>query len=226
MSDFYSTHCLIGLLGSCEVVFDYLCDLFPRLSDFYSNHCLLGLLGGCEVVFDYLCDLLSRMSDFYSTHCLLGLLGGVCSCEVVFDYVTYFHGWVISILLTAYLACWAAYAAVRLCLIMWPIFTDEWFLFYSLLTWLAGLRKRLWGCVWLFMWPTFTDEWFLFYSLLTWLAGRRMRLWGEVVFGRLLMPLELLPVPPTNIHIIHNDHHSYTSCICFTLKTTFWKQWD
>ena len=31
---------------------DYLCDLFSRMSDFYSTHCLLGLLGGvcgCEV---------------------------------------------------------------------------------------------------------------------------------------------------------------------------------
>ena len=180
-----------------EVVFDYLCDLLSRMSDFYSTHCLLGLQGGCELVFDYLCDLHSRMSDFYSTHCLLGLLGGVCGCEVrmcvimwptftdewflfyslltwlagrrtrlwgevVFGYMTYFHGWVISILLTAYLACWAAYAAVRwgcVWLFMWPTFTDEWFLFYSLLTWLAGRRMRLWGCVWLFMWPTFMVKW-------------------------------------------------------------------
>ena len=76
-------------------LFDYLCDLLSRRSDFYSTHCLLGLLGGCEVVFDYLSDLLSRMSDFYSTHCLLGLLGGVCSCWVrlcLIIYVTYFHG--------------------------------------------------------------------------------------------------------------------------------------
>ena len=79
-------------------MFDYLCDLLSRMSDFYSTHCLLGLLGGvcsCEVVFDYLCDLLSQMSDFYSTHCLLGLLDGVCGCEVrlcLIIYVTYFHG--------------------------------------------------------------------------------------------------------------------------------------
>ena len=30
-------------------MFDYLCDLLSRMSDFYSTHCLLGLLGGCEV---------------------------------------------------------------------------------------------------------------------------------------------------------------------------------
>ena len=65
------------------------------MNDYYSTHCLLGLLGDCEVVCDYLCDLLSQMSDFYSTHCLLGLLGGVRGCEVRFCliiYVTYFHG--------------------------------------------------------------------------------------------------------------------------------------
>ena len=76
-------------------MFDYLCDLLSWMSDFYSTHCLLGLLGGCENVFDYLCDLLSRMSNFYSTHCLLGLHGGVCGCEVslcLIIYVTYFHG--------------------------------------------------------------------------------------------------------------------------------------
>ena len=139
----------------------------------------------------YMSDLLSRMSDFFSNHCLLGLLGGVCSCEgrlCVIIYVTYIHGWVISILLTAYLACWAAYVAVRwgcVSLFMWSTFMDEWFLFYSLLTWLSGRRMDMWGEVvcdlfshlkycawfWLYEWPISTGEWFLFYSLLTWLAG-------------------------------------------------------